>query len=1489
MMLPGGPAAKLGHMYEKWWTLSELVRMLRGETDSMRLEPPGVDGVEFVVRSGNQQEFHQAKRSHPSGKRWSQATLASSGVLGNIGKLLIGNRDRFVFVSGSDARELADLCEAASSAESVEEFTGEFLNAQKRANFYRRLLEEWNCDARGACDVLRRIDVHTVSDRELETKVRWGLSGLFVDVHRVLEVLSVTVDDAVYRTIARGDLVDQLARSGYVLRKLLAPQHARQAIVDATDKYLKGACRSLIQESLIPRRATSQVVARLSGKQPSDCVLTGRAGTGKTGCVIEVVEELRKQGVHVLVVRMDRHMSATSPTDLGHRLDLEESPALLLAAAANADDASAVLIVDQLDAVSAMSGRSPEAFGVVQDLLIEAKDAAIATAVVCRTFDWQHDPHLRSLIREDGSQIPVDELFADDVHGVLAKAGFDSAAFGAGEFALLRLPWNLSLFLGCEFDPSHPPSFTASGLLERYWDTKRKLVGARAGGVDQWIDVMDAVCESMSKTQQLSVRKEKLDQISTDYLDQCVSENVLVAEGNSYAFGHESFFDYCFARLFASKEESLATVLTSSEQHLFRRAQVRQVLAYLRGADFERYATELRTLVSSNGIRTHVKDLVFALLAAFDDPHDEEWDIWMAYVEPKLPAIEQGACEDRLIMRAWRQIFYAKSWFKQFDKRGMIAEWLKAGGPTADLAIECLSWQQRDWPDRVAEHLEPYVDRHGDWTLRLQNVLARSDYRVSRRQFDLFLRLLERGVFDLASDSRSGHGAWEVLWKLGEGRPEWVPEVVARVLRLYSCQVQNDATRGSWDDLEAGSASEAIDRAAKRHPLTFVDHILPAVLEIAEAAPKIGSGPPVRDAVWPYLTKDAYSLADSCLVALTEALCSLARTGINLREQIDVLVSKETYVANHLLLAIYRGGARHYADEAALAFCHQAWRFDCGYSDSSYWCATETLRAVVPHCKPPIVAKLESVVLAYIDPYEKKGEGVRFRGWASINLLATIPAQLRGDHANRRFQELQRKFHHLATEPKGIVAGFVGSPIAQEKANKMSDDAWRGAIATHSSDGRGGPAFKDGQPRGGAVELAPLFRKAAQEEPQRFARLGLQLSPKTNPVYFSALLGGLTEATLDEEYKVAVCQRVFEYARVECGRDIAKLLATANRPLPDGALDILVRLAIETEGSEDEKWWLEDVGDDHFDLRSDIYTKGINTTRGRAALSLGELISKDGGYISRLEPVLSELVGVRSAAIGSCVAYTLRTVAYHDQALGVGLFLRMDFSEERLLGTRHVHEFVRENVHREFAKMRGLIVRMLRSPYPDVRRPGARLGCLAAFSHQDALELAEESRRGDIHQRRGGADVAAVNIGEPECRPWCESALRDFFADDDPEVRKVAASCFRHIHENDLATCGDLIGAFCNNPAFEDDSFSLLRALKNARAQLPGMTHLACERLLKRTERLGTDTMTAIELVFRLYQQHPNDKWTKRCLDLIDLVCLEEPGHARSGFDDFER
>ena len=44
-----------------------------------------------------------------------------------------------------------------------------------------------------------------------------------------------------------------------------------------------------------------------------------------------------------------------------------------------------------------------------------------------------------------------------------------------------------------------------------------------------------------------------------------------------------------------------------------------------------------------------------------------------------------------------------------------------------------------------------------------------------------------------------------------------------------------------------------------------------------------------------------------------------------------------------------------------------------------------------------------------------------------------------------------------------------------------------------------------------------------------------------------------------------------------------------------------------------------------------------------------------------------------------------------------------------------------------------------------------------------------------------------------------------------------------------------------------------------------------------------------VGLAFRVYQQHQNDEWTSRALDLIDRICLEESDVAAEGLESFER
>ena len=226
----------------------------------------------------------------------------------------------------------------------------------------------------------------------------------------------------------------------------------------------------------------------------------------------------------------------------------------------------------------------------------------------------------------------------------LVGADFDPTLFLPRQLEFLRLPQNLSLFLDAGFDVSRAPVFgTAKVLFDRYWEAKRQSVTDQVTtSPDRWLEAIEALCDEMTSVQQLSVVKEKLDRFSPDYLKQMASEGVLTFDGRRYGFGYDSFFDYCFARLFVNRSESLVSFLKESEQHLFRRAQVRQVLAYLRDASRDRYVGELAGLLSDEGIRPHINELAFALLAEVTVPTEDEWAIWEEWTASALKAIEEG-------------------------------------------------------------------------------------------------------------------------------------------------------------------------------------------------------------------------------------------------------------------------------------------------------------------------------------------------------------------------------------------------------------------------------------------------------------------------------------------------------------------------------------------------------------------------------------------------------------------------------------------------------------------------------------------------------------------------------------------------------------------------------------------------------------------------------------------------------------------------------
>ncbi len=1512
MPLRGGPADKFGNRYEPWWTVFQLVRIIRGDAESIRIEEPTVEKAEFVITAGDRRELHQTKLRHPNGK-WSLHSLAQNGLLLSMFDQLSKNPNiRFIFVSGSDAPELRELAERAVSAENLAEFEEVFVSADTHKKSLRKLQRIWKADAAIVYEILQRIEVRTMDEQGIKEQVRESLQARFLTKpDDVCVALRSIVADSIHKRIDHEQLISALGKRGFRLRKLAKPSDAPSLIAEVTNRYLEVTKKKLIQGSIIPRSSTRSLLTKIKENATDcDCILTGKAGGGKTGCVIEFVEALHnsENPVAVLAFRLDRIAPVSSTFELGKHLDLEESPGFVLAKAAESTSGKAVLIVDQLDAVSTTSGRNSSFFDVVEDLLIEARGwrnkVKIHIVVVCREFDLNNDHRLRRLLATDHVHISVTDLSPDEVKSVIAGSEFKTDLLDAKQLELLRLPQNLSLFLDTSYDLSLKPKFSSNKeLFDHYWNEKRRAVNHRASPApDYWNDVIHMLCNEMTVSQELSVLKEKLDKFPNAYIEQMASEGVISFDGNRYGFGHESFFDYCFARVFIAQDESLIEFLVKTEQFLFQRAQVRQVLDYLRDADRKRCLKEISALLTDDRIRYHLKDLAVTWIFGQPGPAEQEWEVLAPWIESELAVIKSGSPNpEKFATLVWNKFFSSQHWFQISDKKGLIAEWLMSeNDPLVDRGVNYIRYHLNHSGDRVAEHLEPFVGRGGGWPRRFNHIMKWADYACSRRFFDLFLKLLDDGTLDDTYDSLVTNGTfWNMFHRLAEARPDWIAEVAAHWLQRRFSIVRETTDSGDvpkWDDLFShdNSGSDYINDSARKFPDKFAQYVLPVVLKITdETIQRKEDSPPQRHTVWYELFNSEHvSIDNGCSRALAVALEKLAEeksdsiNGILLELQ-----SRDTYMANFLLLRVYTAGASHFADDAVAELCDKTWRLQCGYFDSPHWIAVQLIKAIAPLCSSGNLVKLEKAILDYTPDFERLPDRRNWRGHACLSLLSGIPYELRSKKAQSRFLELERKFGAVEYPSQEPQFSFIDSPIDEPAAEKMTDEQWLKSIKKYDAQ----VMFSLENPeKGGALQLAQRLQERVKEEPERFARLSFRFPSDTNPVYLEHVLSGLKETEAATELKLEVCRKAYSITRDDCGKAIADLLGSIEEPLPDDALKVLDWLATEHFDPEKELW-NEKAPSGTLYYGGEMLTHGINTTRGRASEAIRDLILRDASYIERFHSTIKRLVKDKSLAVRERVSSTVLAIANHDWEFALEQFLRLieprdsQTEDDRLLATQYVERFIKLGLPDHFMRLRSVIERMLRSELPETSVAGARLASLAVlYNHDEAGDLVEEALRRDSPQKIGVAQVASGNIRFEEYRPWSEQQLLRLFNDDDSEVRREAAICFHSLRGQPPQTYEDLIIKCCDSEAFQEASHFIFTYLEKSPHQLPGITFAVCEKYLERFGDRSNGSNVA-KLILRTYHQHQNDEWTFKCLNLIDRMCLERIYGISSGLDEYER
>lgn len=963
-----------------------------------------------------------------------------------------------------------------------------------------------------------------------------------------------------------------------------------------------------------------------------------------------------------------------------------------------------------------------------------------------------------------------------------------------------------------------------------------------------------------------------------------IEAGVLVERAGLVRFSHETLLDHVLARAFVEDGRSLIDEVLSRPQDLSRRPLIRRILVFEQGVGRARYRQSVRELIGNPAVRFHLRDVAFDVMREDTAPEVADWELISSMIAN--PA-------DLSHIAAWN-VAIQPAYLRVIDTTGTLLRWMASEHePDRDRATSLLRHLLRSDPGRAATLMSPFLDLGADWHNRLRWVLLGAGPEEDRRLVDFLFAALERGVFDEPSHA-------EALWSAAHDLPTKRPQRAAQLLAAYLRRAHQRAAEGNMFELTVDNrsfhAQEYIRSLSRRAPAPFARAVFPVVTAIVEATADPDRGL-VQGDPWAlrYSTR-GHGVADALFESLDGALRAVAgkRPDQFARLASDLTPRTKLHSLRFLLYRGWSANPSHFWGAALEHLLEADGEFRCGYLDSPYWVTRELVGAIQEVASKKDLNKLEEKILGFYPEHEQSREGRAARGLGQLTLLDAFSDRKLSDKARRRRDELRRKLGPSEqTAPRGIQVGIVGSPIPDDEAQKMTDRSWLRAIRRYDADEQSGPDFL----KGGAVQLSRVLEQQTKLEPARFASLTLRFPADTNDNYVEAVLRGLgaAEHPVKPEVLISVLRHVFAMPGHPGGRWFTQPLAQlADKEVPPDILDMVSWYATEAPDPTRDTW--RKTSDDEVEYYSgDPFMAGINSVRGAAAEAISVLIWPSAERLTYMHETLERLVRDPVVAVRVCAAVTLRTAYRHEADGAVKLFLELCNTDDALLATRPVEDFLSLATKTHLEQLRPVLLRMVSARVADTQSAGGRQIALAALNDERGHDLVEGAIKGPPAVRVGVAQVAALNVMNEEVGDICARWLPAFFNDEEQTVREEASHWVRQLGPTGVRQRRELVNVYIESAAYWDDESDLLRALDDSTVPI---VDLALPALLSFVERRRGEmgdfqhgaafTATfASKLATRAYASADTADRKEQALDIIDALLAAKVSGVREFVESF--
>lgn len=1463
----GGIAGKLGDRFEAKWAIMKLFEVMLGHADSIQFEfvDPLNHGVEFwIVRNGHK-EWYQAKRQNTQGN-WTIGRLAREGVLATaLVKLSVEPDDTFHFLSTAPATELHQLTQRAAS---VETNIADFLNAlssEERSSHLPELCRHWGTTEEQAWRCLQRIQVVCEPEPDLDRNIEMLGGLLFRDGYRcIFPILREYLENGFNR-----ELTTEITRNEIIGNGLLAPRvpldpTIRENIRLANQRYLESYAPFGIGGAIISRNEAQQALAALADADgPAVILLTGNAGTGKSGVIREILSELETNGSTFLAFRADNRLGSDSTTALGQSLyGRSENPLNTLQSLA--PDGKAILFIDQIDAISEVSGRT----GAIREVIFELLDYArmsknIRIIAACRTYDLTNDSALLKLEKKQRvHKIEIKLLdWATEIEPLFSAKGIPCDSISSKQRQLLTLPLNLALFLEvCEHNEMALLFQSTTELFDRLIEKKQRAVINRGFTDFGIIAVLSHLAQVMSDDQSLDASVAVLDHFP-HAVDLLATEHLISRVDSRINFFHESLFDYAFARGFVSNRRNLLDFLRTDEQPLFRRTQVRQILTMYRQTAQKEYLRQLAELLNSPNVRYHLKDAIMRWLGSIDQMSEAELDVVLTLDTPteQMPPLVRMAIHPQAVV------------LPILLRRGLVARWLTSSteGRRND-ALNLLRNGAKLFPAEAAQELRAWWSRDAargqlllDWFSLLHEMPPSPDLLdlnvdLIRSKHD---GLIERaGLYD-----RHSMSAWL----------KHDPAAAGTLLRTWF-EVWYDTfpeghpfERGEQSDLDYHWLGEL----QKKSPAIFLEATIPAFIEAIRRINLTFDGHTWSDYTW--LTHyDRNRLGPDRFIGLllgafNNVVTSAPEQAIAWFEQIKSISHPATL---YLCLEIIGSSGEAFAQQVVSLITEEK-LFDAGPNAAEWLSFIRAANTALPFLTVHEKDRLEQRILSHrpelrrakrlahgfatgqpeVEPFwthKSVISALNWNGYEQWCILKSLDVGTLSSEAQQRLNQLDKKFRDKSIpKPNNLEVTCVPPPIGSERAKLMSDEAWLSAFNSYCDDREASRKRGEWFHHTGASGLAGILQERTKEEPERFARLLVRMPTNTNQEYFNGIVNGLSESEATDELLIQALRYVHDLPGQPCCEGVCRTLQ--KRPALAALDDIFTMLiwyvehgeaAINEETDQNRAKELTISAEQLIRRGGFVMHRSGYYDRGTAVETLGDVLWENDTRLPQCVDVISgRIENELLESIRCMLTKPIYSVLRQDNGLAAILLKQLvnhkSGGDLKPLATHEGILLLNYILHGTPDIGMELLEQLLLSDSEEYRRLGAFHLFREAFYNDTLAERAKDLLdSGDIY-RKIAAYLASHHLVHAAYRTVTEQQLMVFFNDPNKEVRTDAAECFRELWNESVESYRPLLHAFIQSTAFMEDTFSFFHLLKDAHEPVTEEVLLAAECLLKLIEQ----------------------------------------------------